>query len=186
MAPRPLVSTTIRTEFGDVLDSPEFHDVATQAGDLTYVPGFSDLRRARDVEIAAVASGRKPAHEARLKPLPVNVRWTRTHTPKGSPDGIKQLSTGNLGYTAVNKDRIGKESWLTALPPGATVEADGTIRKGDCILMVTDGKTAGRNAARKQIATARMTSDVEGAATGLLDVAKRKNGIDAYIKQEGA
>jgi hypothetical protein len=182
MAKRPLVAATIRTEFGDVLDEPAFHDIAGSANDLTYVPGFSDMRRARDLELAAVASGQKPKHEAKLTPLPVNVRWTRSTTPKGAPDGRKQISTANLGYRTANKDQIGKTDWLTALPPGATIEADGSIRKGDTILMVTDGKTAARNAARKAVLTQRMSEDVGAAAGGLLTL--NKPGTDAYVRKE--
>jgi hypothetical protein len=184
MAKRPIVETGIRTEFGDVQDDPSFYDVGGADRDLTYVPGFSDLKRARDLELAAVASGRKPRHEARILPLPVNVRWTRTTTPKGAPDGMKQITTANLGYKPAHKDQIGKVDWLKELPPGATINADGSIQKGDTILMVADGKTAARNAARKQAQTQRMTdpASVGAAAGGLLGV--RGNGADPYVKKE--
>ena len=89
MAQRPLVPTTIRTEFGDVLDDPSFYDIGGADRDLTYVPGFSDMRRARDLGLAAIASGAKLKHEVDLKPLPVNLHWTRTTTIKGAPDGRK-------------------------------------------------------------------------------------------------
>lgn len=181
---RPLVPTMIRTEFGDVKDDPSFYDVGGADRDLTYVPGFSDMRRARDLELAAVASGKKLKHEANIQALPVNMRWTRTHDVKGAPDGRKQIATGNLGYRTVNKDQIGKETWLTKLPPGATVDADGSIRKGDTILMVTDGKTAGRNAARKAIATQRMSDDVGAAAGGLLSVKNGAKGADPFVRKE--
>lgn len=181
---RPLVDTTIRTEFGDVLDSPEFYDVGGADRDLTYVPGFSDMRRNRDLELAAVASGKKDRRDADLSPLPVNLRWTRTHTIKGAPDGRKQIASGNLGYKAVNKSDIGKQPWLTALPPGATVDADGTIRKGDTVLMVTDAKTAGRNVARRQAQTQNMSDNVGAAAGGLLAVQGAK-GAEPFVKKEG-
>lgn len=184
MAKRPLVETGIRTEFGDVKDDPSFYDVGGANQDLTYVPGFSDLKRARDTELAEVASGRKPRHEARIAPLPVNVRWVRKTTPKGAPDGMKQITSANLGYKAVDAAQIGKVDWLTELPPGATRNADGSIQKGDTILMVADGKTAARNSARKQAQTQRMTdpASVGAAAGGLLGV--RGNGADPYVKKE--
>lgn len=184
MGKRPIVSTGIRTEFGDVQEDASFYEVGGADRDLTYVPGFSDLKRARDLEIAAVASGAKPRHEAKVLPLPVNVRWTRVTTPKGSPDGAKQMSTENLGYKAAHKDQIGKVDWLKALPPGATINADGSIQKGDTILMVADGKTAARNSARKQAQTQRLVdpASVGAAAGGLLGV--RGNGTDPYVKKE--
>jgi len=43
---RPVVPTAIRTEFGDVLEDASFYDA--QGRDVTYVPGYSELRRARD------------------------------------------------------------------------------------------------------------------------------------------
>jgi len=44
---RPLVPTAIRTEFGEVLEDASFYQI--QGRDLTYVPGYSNLRRARDL-----------------------------------------------------------------------------------------------------------------------------------------
>jgi hypothetical protein len=185
MPVRELVPTHIRTEFGDVLDSPEFYDVGGADRDLTYVPGFSDMRRARDLTLAAVASGKTPRHEAKLTPLPVNCRWTRTSNTKGEPDGRKQIASGNLGYRAVNKDQIGKVPWLTALPPGATLDADGSIRKGDTILMVTDAANAGRNVARRAAQTQRLGDAAAAAKGGLMDVAGKNRGADPYVKKEG-
>ena len=185
MAKRPLVASAIRTEFGDVLDEPSFYDAGGVDRDQTYVPGFSDLRRARDLEIADVASGRKPAHEAKIAPLPVNLRWVRNSTPRdGAPDSRKQVASGNLGYTVVSKDAIGKEPWLTKLPPGAKIMPDGSIQKGDTVLMVTDAKTAARNAARKAAQTRRQTNDAAAAVGGLLDVSVKRPGTDAYVKKE--
>jgi hypothetical protein len=184
MSQRPLVPTTIRTEFGEVLEDASFYDVGGADRDLTYVPGFSDMRRARDLELAAVASGKKLRHEANIAPLPVNVRWTRTRNTRGEPDGRKQIAAGNDGYRAVNKAQIGKVDWLKELPPGAVIDPDGSIRKGDTVLMVADGETAKRNAARKAVATQRMSADVGAAAGGLLDIGARTQGVEPYIKKE--
>lgn len=179
----PLVATNIRTEFGDVVEDASFYDVGGADRDLTYIPGFSDMRRANDLERAAVASGAKPKHEAHIQPLPVNMRWTRTVSPRGAPDGRKQLSTANLGYKAVHKDEIGKHPWLKALPPGATINADGTIQKGDTQLMICDGKTAARNVARRQLQTQRLTDEAKAAAGGLLDVGARTKGADPFVQK---
>ena len=184
--PVPLVATHIRTEFGDVLDDASFYDVSGADRDATFVPGFSDMRRNRDLELAAVASGKKLRHEANIQPLPVNLRWTRTHGVKDAkPDGRKQIAAGGAGYKAVNEKQVGKETWLTALPAGCTIDADGSIRKGDTILMVTDGATAGRNAARRQVATQRLADGVASAKGGLLNVQGAK-GADPYVKKEVA
>lgn len=184
MAKRPLVNTAIRTEFGDVLEDAAFHDVSGADRDLTYVPGFSEMRRERDRELAAVASGEKQRHEMKLKNLPVNLHWVRKTTPRGAPDGLKQISTGNLGYRTVHKDQIGKVDWLTSLPPGVVIDADGSLVKGDTVLMVADGKTAARNAARRAAQTRRMTEDAQAAAGGLLAIAGKKAGVEPYVTQE--
>ena len=181
---RPIVNTTIRTEFGDVLEDASFHDVGGADRDMTYVPGFSEMRRNRDLELAAVASGAKPKHEAKLVPLPVNMRWVRRTTPRGAPDGRKEISSGNLGYRLVNKEQVGKNDWLTKLPPGATVEADGSIVKGDTVLMVADGKNAARNAARRAAQTQRLVNDTSAAAGGLVSVGGRTTGAEPFVRQE--
>lgn len=179
---RPLVATAIRTEFGDVKDDASFYDAASVDRDMTYVPGFSEMRRNRDLELAAVASGKKQRHEANIAPLPVNVRWTRVSTLNGSPDGRKLIASGSLGYKTVHKDQIGKVDWLKALPPGATIDADGSIRKGDTILTVADGKDAARNAARRTAQTNRLVNEAAANAQGLLG--QRKAGTDAFVRKE--
>lgn len=184
MSKRPLVETTLRTEFGDVLEDASFHDVGGADRDLTYVPGFSEMRRARDTVAADVASGKLPRHQAKQTPLPVNLRWVRHTTPRGAPDSMKQIGAGNLGYRSVTKDQVGKQPWLKALPPGSVVQADGTILKGDSMLMVCDGKDAARNAARRQAATARMTQDAAAAAGGLLNIGANKPGLEPFVGTE--
>lgn len=183
MPKRPLVNTAIRTEFGDVLDDASFYDASSVDRDLSYVPGFSEMRRERDLEMAAVAAGRKDKRDARIDPLPVNLRWVRKSTPRGAPDGMKQIASGNFGYRAVNKDQIGKQDWLTEMPPGATLAADGSIEKGDTVLMVCDGRTAARNAARKAAQTNRMVNEAAAAAGGLLHTAKTE-GVDPFVRKE--
>jgi hypothetical protein len=185
MAKRPLVATAIRTEFGDVQESAEFYAAQGADRDLTYIPGFSDMRRERDLAIADVAAGRVDRRDAKISPLPVNCRWVRKSTPKGAPDAMKQISSGQNGYKVVNKEQIGKVEWLTKLPPGATVEADGSISKGDLVLMVTEGKTAARNAARRQAQTNTMVRSAEETAGGLKALGANTRGADPFVKQEG-
>lgn len=133
---RPVVATGIRTEFGDVLAE----DVAAErAQDVTHVPGFTDLKIANDL---ARKEGRS------ITPLPVNLRWTRVTKVSGENDTTKAVQSGVRGYKPVTKDEIG-QPWLTSMPAGASLMPDGTIRLGDCQLMVCDQKTAGRNEVRK-------------------------------------
>lgn len=185
MAKRPLVNTGIRTEFGDVLETAEFYQAGGQDRDLTYVPGFSDMRRDRDLAISDVASGKVDRRDAKISPLPVNLRWVRATTPKGAPDAMKQIASAQNGYTTVNKSQVGKTEWLKALPPGATVEADGSIRKGDLVLMVAEGKQAAKNAARRQAQTNTMVRSAEEAVGGLKALSGAAQGADPFVRQEG-
>lgn len=183
MTKRPLVEATIRTEFGDVLEDSAFYDPGAADRDLSYVPGFSDMRKARDVELAAVASGKKDKRDAKIEPLPVNVRWARATDVRGNPDARKQIGASNLGYRLVSEQDKG-QAWLTDLPPGATITADGSIRKGDTVLMVCDGKTAARNAARKANHANSMENAAIAARGGLVDVGSRARGVDPFVTQE--
>ena len=143
MNAKPIVRTGVVTEFGEVLDESELFDTpGGMEGDLTYVPGFSDMRRAHDL---ALAEGKTPT------PLPVNLRWVRRQNSKGQPDTKRQVLVGNQGYTTVSAEEVGKQDWLTAFPPGSHALPDGGIGNADWVLMVADAKTAARNAVRKRV-----------------------------------
>ena len=152
MTPKPIVATAPLTEFGDVAESLE--QIVSPNGveyDKTYVPGFSDLRITRDQVVAEVKAGHRAVGD--IPNLPMNLRWGRCAT-KEKTDNTKLFSHGNNGYRLVNEKEVGSE-WLKALPGGSTVQPDGSIRNGDVVLMVADGKTAARNAARKMAETER-------------------------------
>lgn len=139
----PLLEANIRTEFGEVrADQLE----TGRSQDLTAVPGFTDMKIARDTEISeAFKTGRK----ANPIPLPVNLRWFRAMKPNGDSDAVKTTGAKVKGYRAVTMEDVGKHSWLTEMPAGAVKAADGTIRLGDTMLMVADQASAARNEATK-------------------------------------
>lgn len=140
--PRPVVPSGIMTEFGELLDDPKtLMDEMGMNRDVTYVPGFSDLRRAADL---ARANGKIP------EPLPVNLRWARRTRASGVPDNSRIVAHQRSGYKPVTKDDIGKP-WLTDYPAGCTVLPDGTIGNADMQLMVCDQRTAARNEAGKRL-----------------------------------
>jgi hypothetical protein len=151
---RPLVPTAIRTEFGDVLDDADFR--TSQMEDLTWVPGHSDMRIRRDTELGEVVKGTRKASDVTI--LPVHMRWVRATKYSGAPDSKEVTQAGNDGYRPAAKEDIGKP-WLTRMPAGASVTADGKIRKGDTELMICDGARAARNAAVKQMAVENMIRD---------------------------
>lgn len=157
MAAKPIIETKVMTEFGEVLEDANFY--APQVGtDHSYVPGYSDLRKARDLAVAESKAGlRKPQD---IPTLPVRLQWTRSMRVSGNePDNTKEIEAGNDGYRVVTKADIGQE-WLKELPPGAKIVAGGAIRKGDVTLMVCDNKRAARNAAQAHVRTMREVQDL--------------------------
>jgi hypothetical protein len=173
---RELIETHIAPEFGELTSDPEFKEQGT-GRDLTYVPGFSDMRMARDLAVAEVRKGKRDAKD--VPTLPVNLHWTRCQRKDGTPDNSKVIQAGNIGYRAVTKDDIG-QPWLLALPAGAVSAADGTIRQGDVQLMVATAEVAGKNAFYKRAQTEQR---MRGAMEGFEAAAKmfRKKGSDPYV-----
>lgn len=156
MTVKPLIPTGIMTEFGMVQDDPTtLFDEQGAQGDLTYVPGFSDMRRARD---RAIAEGKSPT------PLPVNLRWVRRTRANGKVTNERTVRVANRGYVPVKATDVGKVPWLTAMPAGATKLADGSIGSEDMVLMVCDGPRAGRNAAQKTLKWLEFNTDSRDAA----------------------
>ncbi len=145
--PKPLIQSAPLSEFGDFPDTPEFNDPTGQDRDQTYVPGFGDLRRKRDLAISEYNAGRLERHQ--VPTLPVNLRWARNQTKAGTPDSAKPFLHGRKGYRVVTERDVNPE-WLTEIPPGAQIGADGSIRNGDCVLMVASREDAAKSERAKR------------------------------------
>jgi len=190
---RPLINSEPVSEFGAAMgDLPPNETVAP---DLLRVPGFSELRETRDYEMAEYAAGRR--HGKDVSVLPANVRWVAaTAGADGVQRSKKLMAAANAGYKPVTKDMLpggdgkAKHAWLTAMPPGARVNPDGTISNaaGDLQLQWCDQATAGRNQARKARATSALVDGVGGnlgnGAEGFLAATTNRAGIaDAYVER---
>lgn len=175
--PKPLIPTGFITEFGEA-EIPE--DGINDLGmvDPTYVPGFSDLRIERDRQVAEARHGQRPP--GKIMSLPVNMRWSRRQKATGKPDETKLQQAKLKGYEPVTKADVGKE-WLTAIPDGAEVLPDGTIQKGDTILMKCDAKKAAQNAYRKQ----QLTMERLGASIQKVQEEGVKLRAGQVVKMEG-
>lgn len=180
-AKKPIFNTHVASEFGVVEDAGDLLSAKYGLqGDSTYTPGFSEMRQERDLQILEVSKGERQGHDVRT--LPVNVRLVRCSTPlNAKPDGRKVLRSGTKGYKPVTMEDVGKD-WFTVLPPGAEVQPDGTIRKGDVMYMVTDAKQAGRNQLAKQQATAAMVSAYDTSTNGLFGVVGQQKGVSPTAK----
>lgn len=175
---RPLIPTTIRTEFGEVIEDGSFYEAA--ARDLTYVPGYSELRRSRDKMVGEIRQGKLPA-DTKVPTLPVRLQYVRTAKASGSPDSYKQVQYGSDGYREVTEADVG-QPWLKAMPAGAKVGAGGAVHQGDCVLMVCDAPRAARNSAVIQRQTERMTKDT--AAANLMKLGAQRQGSDPTFTSE--
>ena len=179
---RPLVQATVVTEFGDVTGDAAFWEPGGASGDLTYTAGWSDLRRARDRQLAEVVKGtRKPEDVAALPGQLVLAR--RTKPLSGQPDNSDTMHFGNDGFRLVTKDDLGKP-WFCpdkVLPAGAQILPDGSISKGDTVYMWADQATAAKRAALQM----RRTQELQSSAAGALQQQSSKQpGSDAYLKVE--
>lgn len=158
--PVPLILSQPASEFGDLTQTVDFNDPQVMDRDMSYVPGFSDLRRARDLKIAEYVNHK--ASRADIPELPVNMRWARNQSKDGKPDSSKVFGHNTKGYRMATKADISPTNpWLTQLPPGAEIGADGVIRKGDTALMVATKEQAAKNAFVKAEATKRRVTGME-------------------------
>ena len=180
----PLIVSSPPPEFGELTTSPEFLDPEGMDGDLTYVPGFSEQRHARDRALVALVQGRCQAQD--VPSLTHNFRWARCQNKKGDPDNRKVIRAGNRGYRAVTKEQVGEGKLLPDLPPGAQYMPDGTIRQGDTQLMVADAQRVARNEFQKQARTASATRGAEAGFAAALDAmgAKPTKGTAPFITKE--
>lgn len=180
----PIIFTEPPPEFGELTSTPEFYDQSAMNQDLTYVPGFSELRFARDKAIVEVMQGKRRASE--VPSLPMNFRWSRCQNKKGEPDSRKVIRAGNRGYKAVTKDEVGEGKLLRELPAGARFTADGTIQQGDTVLMVAPAERVARNEFLKRARTESATKGAEAGFESALEAVggKAVRGAAPFIQKE--
>lgn len=180
----PIVFSAPPPEFGELKESPDFHDTSAMNEDLTYVPGFSEKRFARDRAINDVLRGRLRASE--VPTLPYNFRWARCQNKKGEPDSRKVIRAGNRGYKAVTGDDVGEGKLLPSLPAGAVIASDGNIRQGDCVLMIAPADKVARNEFNKRMKTESTTKGAEaGFEAALKELGGRPvKGAAPFIQKE--
>lgn len=176
---RPLINSAPVSEFGDLREQAQFYDPNGQDRDGTYVPGFSEMRRERDIQLGQYARGQIAGQDVRT--LPVNLRWGRNQLKDGKPDSSKLFSHGRLGYRLVTKEDLGKE-WLKETPGGAQWDAAGNLRNGDTVLMVAEQAAAAKNAFNKAVRTEeRVTGVLNSFSAEVAKSGVRAKGVDPTI-----
>lgn len=180
----PLVISQPPPEFGELQEMPEFRDTTAMNGDLTYVPGFSEERWARDREINEVMRGERRPQDVRT--LKVNFRWARCQNKKGEPDSRKVVRAGNRNYRAVTREDVGPGKLIEKLPAGADFSANGVVRQHDVELMVADAKDVARNEFRKRARTEAATRGAEAGFESALESfgGRMFRGASPFIQKE--
>lgn len=183
---RPLINTEPVSEFGAAM-AEDFKDPGGQNHDLLYVPGYSEMRYQRDVELGEYAQGTRRGQD--VSALPGHALWVSVTKGAGdSPSSAKQMRAVNDGYYAVTQEMVGKKPWLTKLPPGAKTLPTGEIvnAAGDLMLMFADAPVARRNQVRKARAAEAQVEAVGGnlgqGAEGLTG-AGRQYGIETTVER---
>lgn len=146
----PLLATQSLSEFGDLTEAAGYYDPSAIDRDATYVPGYSEQQRKTATELAEYQQGKRARQDVSFPEA--RLRWARNQNKAGQTDTTKPFSHGNKGYRLATESDVG-QSWLTHMPPGATKMADGSIRRGDTVLMVCSQKDAAKNELVKRVRT---------------------------------
>jgi hypothetical protein len=131
MANKPLVSAKSRGIIGAKQDSSAFRETGQ---DLTFVPGYSDVRRRID---SSLARGERPEER-----LDVRLQYVTVEKANGAKTMAKAAQFKALGYKFVEFDSPPEG---ISVPDHAFKSADGHIQVGDTQLMYCDSATAERN-----------------------------------------
>lgn len=177
----PLIQSQPLSEFGDF---PEY-DNNRPAGletDGTYVPGFSEMRVARDVAVGQFLRGE--INRSEVPTLPVNLRWARSQNKAGQADSTKPFKHSRRGYRYVTKENLNSD-WLKELPGGTQWNAAGQLQNGDTVLMVADARDAARNESQRRRETEERTTGVTNSFTQKLaeEGIKQTRGTDPSVEK---
>lgn len=148
---RPLIISAPISEFGETDASYTAEDrMTTLQEDHQYVPGFSDLRYQREIEMAEYHAGTRDGKD--VSHLPANCYWVRRTTPSGKTDQMKLMGKKMDGYRPVLRDEAGTVPWLTGLVDGWSYTPGGEIisASGELQLVVLEGSAAANRARRKE------------------------------------
>lgn len=129
-SPRPLIQAKAVDPHGSVREQAAFME---QGQDLTYVPGYSNVRRQIDSD---VRKGRQPSQL-----LNYRLHWVTNQKASGKPDMTKVTQFRAKGYQFMKFDAPldGIE-----VPLASFRSPDGYIQNGDAVLMYCDAATASR------------------------------------------
>ena len=162
------IAVTDRNPYGDEIDEELLNDPGK---DSSYIAGYSDVRRNRELDIR---DGKQP------KPLKHRLQWARAKTTDGtSSDGARMMHWQvKKGYKPLKYDEALKLDYRLNENPAIVKDVDGYAWLGERMLMFADARTAATNlrkvqaandeaqrapAERMQAATERFNASTKGA-----------------------
>ena len=135
MAKRTYIQVEDRNPFGDEFDESILEDPTK---DSTYIEGYSDVRRQREL---AVRNGERPA------PLKHRLQWARGKTFDGSRNDGRRIMhwQTNKRYEMLRYDDAVKMGYRVDLNPAIVRGDDGNAYLGERVLMYAGAKVAAAN-----------------------------------------
>lgn len=154
--------------YGDQIDEELLNDPGK---DSTYIAGYSDVRRQRELDIR---DGKTP------KPLKHRLQWARAKTSDGGSHDGKRVMHWQVkkGYKPLKYEDALKMGYKLDENPAIVKDVDGNAWLGERMLMFADARTAATNlrkvqeandaaqrapAERIQAATERFNASTKGA-----------------------
>ena len=152
MARRIYVQVEDRNPFGEEFDESIMEDPTR---DSTYIEGYSDVRRQRELDVRA---GKDPA------PLKHRLQWARAKTFDGARnDGRRVMHwQTNKRYEIIDYDEAVKMGYRVDLNPAILRGEDGRAYLGERVLMIASAKVAAANLKKVRRDTAELAEKPKG------------------------
>lgn len=131
---KPVVTARERSPYGDITPE-ELANLTGQGRDRWYIDGYSDKRTQRELDIREGRKASSLTHRFHLVPVTgIDGKSLAKGVSEKRQQGYRPVMATDLKGLGISLDNGAYE-----------VMPDGTIRNGDCILMVTDAKHAAAN-----------------------------------------
>lgn len=128
--PKPLLTGDAALTYGQIEKMRE----QRARWDDSYVPGYSEKSRENQLRINR---GEDPV------PMP-RLQWIRIRNVNNEDVGMpERVNWHMLGYQLCTKEDLEKHGW--GMPPAATIDVNGNIRRLDQALAIVDAAQAERN-----------------------------------------
>lgn len=164
MAKKPFIEAREVSPFGDV--DPNMTPLTDPTRDIYDLPGYSDKRRERELQIAR---GERP------DPLQCRIQLVPTARVSGKPDRRKEQEYRNLGYSPMTEEKA-KELGID-LENSAYEVQDGLVTLNENIAMWAPREVAARNLAKLNNLNERQREAARAKVEDAVDKFNRESGL---------